>query len=258
MIGEAVRRVAAVSSLHGRDRWATFDCYGTLIDWNGGIRGAARARLRRGAGRRAARPLPRARADARGRRHALLPRGADRGDARAWRAPEEEDALAQSLPAWQPFPEVPAALEAARGRGWKLAILSNTDRDYIDGLAGAARRAVRARDRRLRDRLVQAGARALATLREQSAACPTSTSRRASSTTSRPRNELGAALDLDQPPRRDAGATADARAARPDAARRHARGARVTASCARRRPTMRRRSSGCSTNTRSPRSASSS
>ena len=22
-----------------RDRWATFDCYGTLIDWNGGIRG---------------------------------------------------------------------------------------------------------------------------------------------------------------------------------------------------------------------------
>ena len=20
------------------DRWATFDCYGTLIDWNGGIR----------------------------------------------------------------------------------------------------------------------------------------------------------------------------------------------------------------------------
>ena len=21
-----------------RDRWATFDCYGTLVDWNGGIR----------------------------------------------------------------------------------------------------------------------------------------------------------------------------------------------------------------------------
>ena len=21
-----------------RERWATFDCYGTLIDWNGGIR----------------------------------------------------------------------------------------------------------------------------------------------------------------------------------------------------------------------------
>src|SRR4051794_41885936 len=48
-------------------------------------------------------------------------------------APEgEEDALARSLPSWQPFPEVPAALMAARGRGWKLAILSNTDRDYIE------------------------------------------------------------------------------------------------------------------------------
>jgi 2-haloalkanoic acid dehalogenase type II len=48
-------------------------------------------------------------------------------------APEaEEDALARSLPSWQPFPEVPAALMAARGRGWKLAILSNTDRDYLE------------------------------------------------------------------------------------------------------------------------------
>ena len=48
-------------------------------------------------------------------------------------APEgEEDGLALSLPAWPPFPEVPGALMQARGRGWKLAILSNTDRDYIE------------------------------------------------------------------------------------------------------------------------------
>jgi 2-haloacid dehalogenase len=52
----------------------------------------------------------------------------------------EEDALAQSLPNWEPFPEVPAALEEARSRGWKLAILSNTDRDFID--ASMARLAV--------------------------------------------------------------------------------------------------------------------
>jgi 2-haloalkanoic acid dehalogenase type II len=44
----------------------------------------------------------------------------------------EEDALARSLPSWQPFPEVPAALEDAKTRGWRLAILSNTDRDFID------------------------------------------------------------------------------------------------------------------------------
>jgi 2-haloacid dehalogenase len=45
---------------------------------------------------------------------------------------EEEDALGRSLPSWEPFPEVTAALEESRSRGWKLAILSNTDRDYIE------------------------------------------------------------------------------------------------------------------------------
>src|SRR5204863_256584 len=44
----------------------------------------------------------------------------------------DEDAIARSLPSWQPFPEVRAALEGTRARGWKLAILSNTDRDFID------------------------------------------------------------------------------------------------------------------------------
>src|SRR5690349_21867769 len=29
----------ALAKLAAVDRWATFDCYGTLIDWNGGIRG---------------------------------------------------------------------------------------------------------------------------------------------------------------------------------------------------------------------------
>ena len=36
------------------------------------------------------------------------------------------------LPDWPPFPEVPAALEEARARGWRLAILSNTDPDLIE------------------------------------------------------------------------------------------------------------------------------
>ena len=40
--------------------------------------------------------------------------------------------LADSLPLWSAFPEVAAALREARARGWRLAILSNTDRDYID------------------------------------------------------------------------------------------------------------------------------
>jgi 2-haloacid dehalogenase len=43
----------------------------------------------------------------------------------------ETDSLARSLPSWPPFPEVPQALEKAKARGWRLAILSNTDRDLI-------------------------------------------------------------------------------------------------------------------------------
>jgi len=114
------------------DRWATFDCYGTLIDWNGGIR----AELARVFGEdRADELLLRyheleAQLEADGRRsyrdvltEAMRRLGATAG---------EEDALARSLPSWQPFPEVPEALRQARDNGWKLAILSNTDRDFID------------------------------------------------------------------------------------------------------------------------------
>jgi 2-haloalkanoic acid dehalogenase type II len=60
--------------------------------------------------------------------------------ARLGAAAEDQDALGRSLPNWVPFPEVPPALEDARGRDWKLAVLSNTDRDLLD--ASLARIAV--------------------------------------------------------------------------------------------------------------------
>jgi len=113
------------------DRWATFDCYGTLIDWNGGIRGQL------------ARVFGEERADALLVRYHVLEPMLEADGTRSYRevlteamrelgAPAgEEDELARSLPSWAPFPEVPAALKQARGRGWKLAILSNTDRDFI-------------------------------------------------------------------------------------------------------------------------------
>jgi 2-haloacid dehalogenase len=44
----------------------------------------------------------------------------------------EHDCLGEALPGWRPFPEVRSALEEARARGWKLALLSNTDRDFIE------------------------------------------------------------------------------------------------------------------------------
>jgi 2-haloalkanoic acid dehalogenase type II len=113
-------------------RWCTFDCYGTLIDWNGGIR------------RELARVFGEERADEQLRRYHEIEPELEADGKRSYRevlteamgrlgAPaEEEDALARSLPSWRPFPEVPDALQQARANGWKLAILSNTDRDFID------------------------------------------------------------------------------------------------------------------------------
>ena len=120
-------------------RWATFDCYGTLVDWNGGIR------------RELARLWPDEDADALLRRyHEEEPQVQREHPAASYRevmarvlgrlgdvAPGEEDALGRSLPTWNVFPEVPAALEEARRRGWRLAILSNTDRDLIDASKAA-------------------------------------------------------------------------------------------------------------------------
>ena len=115
-----------------RDRWATFDCYGTLVDWNGGIR----AQLARVFGDERAGELleryhelePQLQADGKLSYREVLTEAM-----RQLGAPvEEETALADSLASWQPFPEVPEALGEARHQGWKLAILSNTDRDYIE------------------------------------------------------------------------------------------------------------------------------
>jgi 2-haloacid dehalogenase len=124
------------------DRWATFDCYGTLIDWNGGIG----RELERVFGAEAAPRLLHC-------YHELEPQVQREDPARSYRdvlnvtlartaeqqglvlPAEESDALARSLPTWPPFAEVPAALTALRERGWKLALLSNTDRDFIDASA---------------------------------------------------------------------------------------------------------------------------
>jgi 2-haloacid dehalogenase len=44
----------------------------------------------------------------------------------------ETSALARSLPAWPVFEDVHDALAEARERGWRIGILSNTDRDLLD------------------------------------------------------------------------------------------------------------------------------
>ena len=115
------------------ERWATFDCYGTLVDWNAGI-GAELERLF-GAQRRdelLARYHelePQVQAGERGLAYREVMRRvlARLGDVPAG----EEDALARSLPDWPVFSEVPGSLAEARERGWRLAVLSNSDRDLI-------------------------------------------------------------------------------------------------------------------------------
>ena len=113
------------------ERWATFDCYGTLIDWDGGVR----AELASVFGDDRADGLL---ADY----HAIEPELQASGELsyrqvltetmRRLGAPDgKEHGLADSLPAWRAFPEVRAALDELRRRGWKLAILSNTDDDFI-------------------------------------------------------------------------------------------------------------------------------
>src|SRR5687767_10131808 len=114
------------------DRWATFDCYGTLIDWNGGIR------------RELARVFGEEHADAQLERYHDVEPVLEAGGERTYRevmteamrelgAPDgEEGGLADALPSWEPFPEVRPALGEARSRGWRLAILSNTDRDFSE------------------------------------------------------------------------------------------------------------------------------
>ena len=120
------------------DRWATFDCYGTLIDWERGL-GDALGRLwpeadRAGILARYHEIEPEVQAgSAAPYRHVLAESLRRLADAEGLPLAEtDEGALADSLPDWPAFPEVPAALGELARRGWRLAILSNTDPDLLE------------------------------------------------------------------------------------------------------------------------------
>jgi 2-haloacid dehalogenase len=103
-------------------RWVTFDCYGTLVDWNAGLRHALGSD------------------ELVGRYHELEPQVQAEVPTLTYREVMREAARrigvdadpGASLPDWPVFPEVRGVLEEARERGWRLAILSNTDRDLLD------------------------------------------------------------------------------------------------------------------------------
>jgi 2-haloacid dehalogenase len=106
------------------ERFATFDCYGTLIDWNAGLRAALESDELL---ERYHEVEPEIQAEQPGMPYRkVLAEAAHRVGA------SDPDGVAGSLPSWAPFPEVRGALERARDAGWRLVILSNTDRDYIE------------------------------------------------------------------------------------------------------------------------------
>jgi 2-haloacid dehalogenase/putative hydrolase of the HAD superfamily len=119
----------------------TFDCYGTLIDWESGI---ADAFLRAAA----AEDISLRREDIL-REYANTERHVESEGYRSYRevlrdtatrvafalgwplAEERATFLADSLPSWQPFPDTNPALERLVAAGCRLGILSNTDDDLI-------------------------------------------------------------------------------------------------------------------------------
>jgi len=119
------------------ERWATWDCYGTLIDWNTGI-GTVLGELFGESER--ARLLDRyhvVEPEVQAERYRTYREVLDLVTATLARergaelAPGDIHAMSDSLPSWPAFPEVPGSLAEADRRGWRLVILSNCDRDLI-------------------------------------------------------------------------------------------------------------------------------
>ena len=122
----------------------SFDCYGTLIDWESGILSALRPILSRRGIQAADGPILAA--------YAALEEKAEAGDYRPYLdvlrkvmlgigdhfgftpAADELDRLAVSIEQWPPFPDTVESLHLLKRR-YRLAIVSNIDDDLFSGSA---------------------------------------------------------------------------------------------------------------------------
>jgi 2-haloalkanoic acid dehalogenase type II len=119
----------------------TFDCYGTLIDWESGIADAFRSAaaddnvtLEREDILSAYAAVERNVQAEAYRSYREILRDTAKRVARdlGWAFAEDRmDFLAESLPSWQPFPDTVAALERLAAAGCRLGILSNIDEDLL-------------------------------------------------------------------------------------------------------------------------------
>ena len=118
------------------ERWLTFDCFGTLIDWRHGI-GTTGELLFPGRGEDFLEAYIELEAEVEEgpfkRYRAVLAettrRAAKRLDLDL--KPDDATALVSTIPHWPPFPDVGPALTELRREGWRLALLTNCDRDLI-------------------------------------------------------------------------------------------------------------------------------
>ena len=121
----------------------TFDCYGTLVDWESGIAGwLEEAAQTDGVSLSRAQILaayaeiePAVEAETYRSYRDVLTETALRISRRfTWHlAPEKARGLAASLPAWKPFSDTNPALEKLAADGYRLGILSNVDDDLLAG-----------------------------------------------------------------------------------------------------------------------------
>jgi 2-haloalkanoic acid dehalogenase type II len=119
----------------------TFDCYGTLIDWETGIVEAFREALPAAAELPAPEEVirvyseiePVVEAEGYRKYREVLREVAYRAAARfGWELGEGGfEFLVESLPQWRPFPDTNPALERLKAMGLALGILSNVDRDLL-------------------------------------------------------------------------------------------------------------------------------
>ena len=130
-----------------RFRWVSFDCYGTLVDWESGICAAVDEVLGAHGECRSRAEILALFSDIEPRvqksetyltyRRVLQQVTAEMGNALGIRCNEAElDCLTDSLADWPVFPEVREALQALQTR-YKLAVISNVDDALFAGTAEA-------------------------------------------------------------------------------------------------------------------------
>ncbi len=119
--------------MYGPFKWVTFDCYGTLIDWEEGILKALSPYLKDVSPAEVLRLYARFESEAEKtwRPYREVLKMVARKLFTHFGLKPREEVFLENLPHWRPFPEVNQALKLIKEKGLKTAIISNIDRDLL-------------------------------------------------------------------------------------------------------------------------------